>query len=137
MSETTTEETAPAAYVGEGQTDEQIIALRTTDTTAESTDVYTKVFVVNGVKPTEANGIDHAANKAAVREFAIQNGLRPTGEVELKSIKHNIDGVSWDITFTVPVSLTETVDGPSEADIVTQGEDAPANKSTETTEPTA
>lgn len=123
----TVDETAPAAYVGSGLTDGQIIAQRTTDTDADSAEVYTKVFVMAGVKPTEANGVDHSANRAATREFAIQNGLRPTGDVTLKSVKHNIDGLAWDVTYTVPVVLTERAEGASEADIVTQGEDAPAN----------
>ena len=109
-------------------TDGQIIALRTTDTDEDSIDEYVKVFVYPpGVKPTEANGIDHAANKAAAREFAIQNGLRPTGDAKLKSIKQNRDGVAWDVTITVPVTPTERVEGASEPQIVTGGEDAPAN----------
>lgn len=126
--EETTEDTAPAAYVGAGLTTGQIIAARTTDTDEDSAEVYTKVFVMAGkAKPTEDNGVDHSANKAATREFAIQNGLRPTGDVTLKSIKRNADPKAWDVTYTVPVALTETVDGPSEGSIVTQGKDAPAN----------
>jgi len=128
MSKSTKDDKAPAAYVGAGMTDAQIIAQRTTDTDADSANHYTKVFVMAGVKPTEENGIDHSANKAATREFAIQNGLRPTGDVELKSIEHNMDGLAWDVTYTVPVELTERVGEPSGPNFVTQGKPAPANK---------
>lgn len=109
------------AYLDADLTDGQIIALRTTDTDKDSIDEYVKIFVHGpGPKPIEENGHDHSANKAATREFAIQNGLRPTGDVRHVSTKRNRDKVSWDLTYAVPVLLTERVEHPSGPNVVTE-----------------
>lgn len=119
---------APAAVIGSGLSDAEIIALRTTDTDKTASSRYVKTFVHGpGPKPIPANGVDYAASEAAVREYAIQNGLRPTGAVRLDGIEQNRDGVAWDLTFSVAVIPTERAEGPSEPDFVLQGEEAPAN----------
>lgn len=90
-------------------TDGEIIASRGADIAAESSQTFDKVFVVaivGGNKPTAGNDFDHEPNKAATREFAIQAGLRPTGEVTVKSTVANAGGGNvFDITYSVPVQL--------------------------------
>lgn len=120
-------EETEAAYVDSGLTDEQIIARRSADIEADSAkdSEHVKVFVLPpGPKPIEANGYDHEANKAATRQYAISQGMRPAGDVRLVSIKQHKNKVSWVLTYAVPVILTERAEGASEADIVLDGEDS-------------
>lgn len=88
------------------------IAARSADMDSPST-THEKVFVLGpGVgnpksNPyTEANGFDHGPNKAATRQYAIDAGLWPTGDVSFKSAKKHPDGVSWILTYRVPVIPT-------------------------------
>lgn len=96
----------------------QIIARRSADITSDAaTDgKHVKVFVLPpGPKPTEANGYDHRANFAATRQYAIGQGLRPTGDVELVSIEGFGPGKkSWACTYAVPVTPAERVDNWAE-----------------------
>lgn len=115
---------------GRPLSDGEIIARRSADIdTAEAKGgEHVKVFVLPpGPKPTEANGYDHAANKAATRQYAISQGMRPTGDVRLVSIKQHDNGISWTLTYAVPVGVAERIGDPSGPDIVSQGEDAPTN----------
>lgn len=111
-------------------TDGEIIASKSADVDAKSTTTHEKVFVVAlPVKPTEANGFDHAANKAATIQYALSAGLRPTGDVMLKSTEKNQHGGSvWDLTYAVPVQLATDYDPETDpVYVVKPGEDAPAN----------
>lgn len=104
-------------------TDGQIIARKSADVSAASSDEHRKVFVLPpGPKPTEANGYDHAANKAATVQYLISQGMRPTGEVRLVSIKQHENGVSWVLTYAVPVVPAAKWDYATEAEshIVTE-----------------
>ena len=115
MSETNETPADEAQAVDEtaGLTDAQVIALRSADihTDEAANDEHVKVFVLPpGAKPTEANGYDHAANMAAARQYAISQGLRPTGDVRLVSIKPFGPGLkSWALTYAVPVTPAERV----------------------------
>ncbi len=107
----------------------RIIALRSADIDAEEAkdNEHVKVFILPpGPKPIEANGYSHEANYAATRQYAISQGMRPTGDVRLVSIKKHENGVSWVLTYAVPVSIVERSEA-SEPEIVLQGEDADVN----------
>lgn len=107
--------------------DPEIIARRSADIEAEEANEYRKVFVLPpGPKPTPANGYAHDANMAATRQYAIQAGLYPTGDVRHVSTKQHDNGVSWVLTYAVKVVPTERV-LVSEPDVVLEGEDAPTN----------
>lgn len=99
-----------------------VIARRTIDTDAEELAVHEKVFVLaalpDGAKPSAAK-YDHEPNKIATRNYAIQNGLRPTGPVTVKSITQHRNGRSWVVTYKVPVVPVEKGLGSSGPDIVT------------------
>lgn len=115
---------------GEPLSDAEIIARRSADihTDEAKGNEHVKVFVLPpGVKPTEANGYDHDANKAATRQYALSQGMRPISDVRLVSIKQHANGVSWVLTYAVEVAVAERIAEPSGPDIVLQGEDAPAN----------
>ena len=108
---------------GEPLSDEQIIARRTTDIEADSASEHLKVFVIGpvGEKPTETN-YDHEPNKAATRQYAISQGMRPLGDVVLKSVeKHKGTKDVWDLTYTLKVGVLEDVAVPSGPDIVSDG----------------
>lgn len=115
----TPDEKAPAAL-----TDAQIVARKSADVATASSDEHRKVFVLPpGPKPTEANGYDHAANKAATLQYMISQGLRPVtdAEVRLVSIKQHKNGVSWVLTYAVPAVPAERVEEYRPvADIVTE-----------------
>lgn len=100
---------------------DEIVARRTIDTDEPAIGEHVKVFVLGGPKPTEAGGYDHGPNKAATRQYAISQGMRPTGDVKVKSIKRNRDGVAWDVTYTVPVAVDDEIERPSTSDIVSDG----------------
>lgn len=110
--------------------DAEIIARRSADIHDDEAkdNEHVKVFVLPpGVKPTEANGYDHAANKAATRQYALSQGMRPIGDVRLVSTKQHANGISWVLTYAVEVAVAERIAEPSGLEIVLQGEDAPAN----------
>lgn len=96
--------------------DAQIIARRSADISADeaTNNEHVKVFVLPpGAKPTVANGYAHEANYAATRQYAISQGLRPTGDVRLVSIKQHGPGTgnerSWALTYAVAVKPVERV----------------------------
>lgn len=110
-------------------TDGEVIARKSADVHKSSSDEHVKVFVIPpGPKPTEANGFSHEANKAAVIQYMLNQGMRPTGEVRLVSTKKHDNGVSWVLTYAVPAKPTAEVEGPSEPDVVLGPDgEAPAN----------
>jgi hypothetical protein len=118
----------PSTTADSDKSNAQIIAERSADISAETAknNEHRKVFVLPpGPKPTEANGYDHRANYAATREYAIQQGLRPTGDVRLVSCtKFGPGGVSWALTYAVPVLPAERVSypEPGAAEVVTEHE---------------
>lgn len=92
--------------------DAEVVARRSADITAGSSDDHVKVFILGpGAKPIESNGYNHEANKAATRQYMIDNGLRPTGDVAVKSIKKHTDGVSWAIAYTVAATPADVFEG--------------------------
>lgn len=112
------------------------IAARSADMD-EPSNTHEKQFVLgpnpyaDGNPYTVKSGYDHEPNKLATRQYAIDAGLWPTGDVELKSTKRHPDGVSWILTYTVDVipahiatDGTEhpTVTGHSEAELDEDGE---------------
>lgn len=94
--------------------DDTVIAQRSADIdTDEATDGYhVKVFVLPpGPKPTEENGFDHSANKAATRQYAISQGLRPIEEVEFVSAsKFGPGKLSWSLKYKVKVVPADRFD---------------------------
>lgn len=122
----------PKDGVDKDLTDGEFIALKTTDTDKDSSDSFVKVFVLSaGPEPTESNGFSHEANKAATRQFALQSGLRPTGEVALSSTTEQKRGdlsIGWELTYTVPVQPASKYDVQTEpVHVLAPGESAPAN----------
>ncbi len=116
------------AKAADAKSDGQLVAERSADVSAEESDEHVKVFVIEpGPKPTEANGYEHGANMAAVRSYMISQGLRPTGDVHLVSIKpHELGGVrdkkyGWDVTYAVPAVPAERFDF-TEVHVVTDNE---------------
>jgi len=128
MSDETTEEKVEPENVG--LSDAEIIARRSADIhKAEAKgNEHVKVFVLPpGPKPTEANGYDHEANKAATKQYAISQGMRPVGDVRLVSIAQHRNKVSWVLTYAVEVAVAEKIEAPSEPHIVTGGDGAEVN----------
>lgn len=114
---------------GAGLTEGQVVAMKSADVHTASSGEHLKVFTYPpGPKPTEANGVDHEANKATAVQYMLSQGMRPTGEARVKSIKQHPNGISWNVTIAVPARPTSEVEGPSEPNIVL-GDDgeAPAN----------
>ncbi len=107
------------------------IAARSADMDKPST-THEKTFVVGpnpyqtGRNPyTEAGGFDHEPNKAATRQYAIDNGLWPVADVEYKSAKKHPDGVSWILTYTVEViPAHDAADGAQSPAVVAEDGDA-------------
>lgn len=107
------------------------IAARSADMDEPNT-IHEKTFVVGpnpyqtGRNPyTEGNGFDHEPNKAATRQYAIDNGLWPVADVQYKSAKKHPDGVSWILTYTVEVIPAHTAeDGAQSPKVVAEDGDA-------------
>lgn len=76
---------------------------------------------------TEANGYDHEPNKAATRQYMIDQGLWPTADVEFKSGKRHPDGVSWILTYRVEaIPANDAPDGSQTPRVVgSDGADVP------------
>lgn len=93
-------------------TDAELVAQRSADVAEDSSDEHVKVFVLPpGPKPTKANGFSHEANFAATRQYAISQGLRPTGDVRHVSTKpFGPGGKSWALTYAVPAVPAERFD---------------------------
>lgn len=99
----------------------------------DPSDVFTKVYVL-GSNPyqgsrnpyTEGNGFDHAPNFAATRQYAIDAGCWPTGPARYVSAKKHPDGVSWIVTYEVPVipahAAKTSADGGTHPEVVGNAE---------------
>jgi hypothetical protein len=101
---------APAtAHVADADADTEVAA-RSTDVDEVKTEVHRKEFVHGPGKYTVASGFSHEANIAAVRQYLINSGLRPVGEVEHVSTKTHEDGISKVLAYeveAVPAHLAE------------------------------
>lgn len=110
---------------GKPLTDAEIIARRSADIDAKKAKngEHIKVITVGPMgKPTEKT-YDFESDKAAVRQYAISGGMRPVGDVAVKSIekRQGTENV-WDITYSCPVAVDdETLEKASEPDIVSDG----------------
>ncbi|MGL4176101.1 MAG: hypothetical protein ACRCSN_08475 [Dermatophilaceae bacterium] len=104
----------------------EIIAQRSSDIDADRAprNQHLKVIVYPpGPEPTEENGYSHEADFAAVRQYMTSQGLRPTGDVRVKSIKpYGPGGLSWAVTYAVNAQSAE-VAGDEEVSVVTGNED--------------
>lgn len=75
---------------------------------------HRKVFVIAGIKhvdePPHVGEDADEANKAAVRQGAINAGLWPTADVKRvgKPVRHD-DGISWVLTYEVPTQPAHDV----------------------------
>jgi hypothetical protein len=108
------------------------VAARSADMEEPSTE-HRKVFVLgpNPASPdtnpyTEAAGYDHEPNKAATRQYAIDSGLWPTGDVRVVGrAKKHPDGVSWVLTYAVEViPAHNAADGAQSPRVVADDGDA-------------
>lgn len=83
--------------------------------TAEPTgSTYQKVFVVNHYDPSyEAQ---HAANKVAVLQEALNNGSHPIAEPTFDKAEKHVDGVSTNVYYSVKVKPVE--ENPTSAETV-------------------
>lgn len=101
---------APAtAHVSDAEADTEVAA-RSADVDEVKTEVHRKEFVHGPGKYTVASGFSHEANIAAVRQYLINSGLRPVGEVEHVSTKTHEDGISKVLAYeveAVPAHLAE------------------------------
>jgi len=113
-----------------GVPDDVEVAARSADMDTPSM-THEKVFVLGpnpfgGSNPYAAkSGFDHEPNKAATRQYAIDAGLWPTGDVTLKSTKRHPDGVSWIVTYKVDViPANDAPDGSQSPKVVAEDGDA-------------
>lgn len=86
------------------------VAGRSADVDEVKTETHRKEFVHGPGKYTVANGFSHEANIAAVRQYLINTGLRPVGDVEHVSTRTHEDGVSKVLAYeveAVPAHLAE------------------------------
>lgn len=112
--------------------DAEVVALKSQDVDKASADRHVKVFVLPaGPKPTESNGYSHEANMAATVQYMISQGLRPTGDVKLDSIKEQKRGevlVGWELTYSVPAIPAAKYDVETEpVYVVKPGDSVSAN----------
>jgi hypothetical protein len=128
----TTETVEPDEHVSDpGVPDDVEVAARSADMDKPSTE-HRKVFVLgpnsvdNSTNPyTEAHDYDHEPNKAATRQYAIDQGMWPTGDVRHVSTKRHPDGVSWVLTYAVDViPANDAPDGSQTPRVVAEDGDA-------------
>lgn len=128
----TTDSLEPDQAVSDPEVPDDVeVAARSADMASPST-THEKVFVLgpNPTEPsknpyTEALGYDHEPNKAATRQYAIDHGLWPAGDVAHKSTKRHPDGVSWILTYAVEViPANDAPDGAQHPHVVAADGDA-------------
>lgn len=124
------------------------VAARSADMVKPSTE-HRKVFVL-GPDPsspdsnpyTESRGYDHEPNKAATRQYMIDQGLWPTADVRFVSGKRHDDGISWVLTYAVEaIPAHESPLGSTNPEVVADDTDeggaTKAQNAEPATEPTA
>lgn len=127
-----------------GKTDEQAnvteadpdteVAARSADVDEVETEVHRKEFVHGPGVYTVAAGFSHEANYAAVRQYLINQGLRPVGDVRHVSTKTHADGVSKVLAYeveAVPAHLAEAYEVAHAEVIQGEGGEAPATTASE------
>lgn len=130
-----TEDLDPSEGVADpGVPNDVEVAARSADND-EPSDDFVKSFVlapgVGSANPyTEAKGFDHEPNKVATRQYAINAGVWPTGDVTFLSAKRHPDGVSWMLSYGMPgVPATDAQRGVATPTVVEsdEDEDGPTN----------
>jgi hypothetical protein len=98
--------------------DNMSLSVEKSDNTVETAEPtgnnYQKVFVVNHYDPDYED--QHAANKVAVLQEALNNGSHPIAEPTFDGVKKNADGVSTDVYYSVKVKPAE--ESPTSAETV-------------------
>lgn len=103
------------------------VAARSADVDEVKTETHRKEFVHGPGTYTEAGGFSHEANIAATRQYLINAGLRPVGDVKHVSTKTHEDGVSKVLAYegeVVPAHLAEAYE-VAHAEVI-QGDDGSA-----------
>lgn len=116
------------AHVSDAEADTEVAA-RSADVDEVKTEVHRKEFVHGPGKYTVASGFSHEANIAAVRQYLINSGLRPVGEVEHVSTKTHEDGISKVLAYeveAVPAHLAEAYEVAHAKVIQSDDGEAPA-----------
>lgn len=101
--------TATQAHVSDATASAEVAA-RSTDVDEVKTEIHRKEFVHGPGVYTEAGGFSHEANIAATRQYLINTGLRPVGDVKHVSTRKHEDGVSKVLAYeveAVPAHLAE------------------------------
>lgn len=114
---------------GKPLTDDEIIGRRSADILDDVAkgNEHVKVFVIGTeLSPAKIEGFDHEPQKAATRQYAISQGMRPVGDVRIVSTKRNKTGFGWDVTYAVEVAVDERLGKASGPDIVSNGPSDPA-----------
>lgn len=116
----------------DNRSDGAIVAARSADVDETETDEHVKIFVLPpGPNPTKGEGHDHEPNYAAVRQYMISQGLRPTGDVYHVSTKScGPGGLSWALTYAVPAVPAERFDF-TEVRVIQDATEGKASKPTE------
>jgi hypothetical protein len=128
----TTDTLEPDQHVSDPEVPNDVeIGARSADMETPSTE-HRKVFVLGpnpyqtGTNPyTESSGYDHEPNKAATRQYAIDGGMWPTGDVRHVSTKRHPDGESWILTYAVDViPANDAPEGSQTPHVVAEDGDA-------------
>lgn len=104
-----TDPTATQAHVSDATASTETAA-RSADVDELSTETHRKEFVQGPGVYTEAGGFSHEANIAATRQYLINTGLRPVGDVKYVGTSKHPDGVSKVLAYEVeaiPAHLAE------------------------------
>lgn len=108
--------------------DAEVIARRSADIEAKEAknSEHVKVFVLApGENPTKGADFDHTPNKSATRQYAISQGLRPTGDVRFVGAKEEGKHKAWWLTYAVPVIPAERASWPEQGIVaVNEGDQA-------------
>jgi hypothetical protein len=101
--------------------DELEVARRSADTTEERTDTHTKVFVVP--PGTDVTDEVHERNIWAMRQYLINQGLRPEEDGRFVGQDENEDGVSIDLAYECSVQPAHVATDPEvkNATVATEG----------------
>lgn len=99
---------APAVQAADADTE---VAARSADVEAVDTEVHRKEFVQGPGDYSKGSGFSHEANIAGVRQYLINSGLRPVGDVKHVSTRTHEDGISKVLAYeveAVPAHLAES-----------------------------
>lgn len=116
----TRREAAQMQFPSLGDHPEVEVAQRSADVTSKATNTHTKVFRVDhGTYPFDENAIDHEANIGATRQYMIDHGLRPVGDVKYTgSTKY--DERTQDLKYEVEALPAAIAVSPETANVTVQ-----------------